>query len=454
MVVVGILTRYLGPAGFGQYSAVFAYLYVFTALADLGLYTILVREISRSGADEASVAGKIFTLRFFAIIILVLAANFFALFLPYPLEVKLGIFIASAFSIFSSLAQVLTGIFQKHLRLYLVSLSDVIARLIQVGALLILIRFETGLLWFIGVVVVSEVVHFLLIHFFARATTRVKLSVDRGYWLETLKTAFPIAVSLVFVLVYFKLDTVLLSIMKPAYDVGVYSVAYKVLEAVIFLPAIYIGLVMPILSRHAFSNRIEFVKTFRKAFDVISIFALWFSAYLFLMSDWVIKIIGGSGFAESGPVLKILSLAIFLIFFGNLGGNAIIALNLQKKAMWIYFAGAVVNLGSNLVLIPRYTYFATASTTVLTEALITVWMFWLIKKSVGVPPNFKIPAKAVLAMAITVILTVPFRTNFVLASAFWLAYFPILFALGGFTKADIREIVSLKKPPELPEEIE
>lgn len=273
---------------------------------------------------------------------------------------------------------------------------------------------------------------------------------DPVFFRQTLKTAFPIAVSLVLVLIYFKLDTILLSLMKPARDVGIYSAAYKILEAVIFLPAIYIGLVMPILSRHAFGDKMEFIKTFRKTFDIISIFAFWFSGYLFLMSDFVVRIIGGSGFGQASPVLKILALAIFLIFFGNLGGNAIIALNLQKKAMRVYFAGAVINLGGNLLLIPKYSYFAAAWMTAITEFLITLLLFRLIKRETGALADTMVLGKSFLATVLTAIPTLLFRASPVLASFVWLLYFPVLFAFGGFTKADIQDIISLKKIPGLP----
>lgn len=456
LVVVGILTRFLGPEGFGQYSAIFAYLYIFTAIADLGFYTFMVREISRISepAEERKIAGKIFALRLLAVVSLLVLADLLVFALPYPFKVKLGVLIASLFAVSSSLIQILTGIFQKYLRLYLISLSDILSRLVQLGSLAILIKFETGLLWFVAIAALSEAIHFGLVYGFSRRMVKVKPIIDFAYFRHALKTTLPIAVSLVLVLIYFKLDTVLLSVMKPARDVGIYSVAYKILEAVIFLPAIYIGLVMPILSKHAFADKAQFTRIFHKAFDVISIFALWFFAYLFLMSDWIIKIIGGSNFVQAGPVLKILSIAIFLIFFGNLGGNAIIALNLQKKAMWIYFAGAVINVGGNLLLIPRYSYFAAAWTTVFTELFITLLMFWLICKNANVTIRKSIFGKAVLAIVIAAILMLPLRGSFIWASLIWLIYFPILFALGGFTKTDIREILSLKKSPELPVEIE
>lgn len=456
LVVVGILTRFLGPEGFGQYSAIFAYLYIFTATADLGLYTFMVREISRVGepSEERRIASKIFTLRLFAIVILIVLADLLVFTFPYPLKVKIGVLIASLFSVGSSLVQVLVGIFQKHLRLYLVSLSDILARLVQLVSLIILIKFETGLLWFVAVVVFTEAVHFGLIYGFSRQMIKVKPMVDFTYFCHAIKTAFPIAVSLVLVLIYFKLDTVMLSVMKPAKDVGIYSAAYKVLEAVIFLPAIYIGLVMPLLSRFAVKSKAEFTKTFKSAFNVITIFALYFSAYIFLMSDWIVRAIGGGAFLEASPVLKILSFAILLIFFGNLGGNAIIALNLQKKAMWIYLTGAVINVGLNFLLIPRYSYFAAASTTVLTEIFITLAMFWLIRQNIKIAVNKVAFAKTVLAAAVVMALMYPLTASFAKASLASLMYFPLLLALGVFTKADLREIISLKKSPVLPEEIE
>ncbi|MBI4120066.1 MAG: oligosaccharide flippase family protein, partial [Parcubacteria group bacterium] len=120
LVIVGLLTRALGPAGYGQYSLILAYLFVVSALADLGLYTLLVREISKTGADEKFIASNIFTFRLVSVIGFLGLGVLISLFLPYSGEIRLGILIAGIFAVFSSLAQALTGIFQKYLKLYYV----------------------------------------------------------------------------------------------------------------------------------------------------------------------------------------------------------------------------------------------------------------------------------------------------------------------------------------------
>ncbi len=445
LVIVGLLTRTLGPAGYGQYSLILAYLFVVMALADLGLYTFLVREISKTGADEKFIASNILSLRLVSVVGFLGLGVLVSLLLPYSGEIRLGILIAGIFAVFSSLVQVLTGVFQKYLKLYYVSLADVLGRGFQLLLVVMAARLGLGFLAFVWIVAVSELIHFLIVFVFARGLVKVGIELNFRYWGQTLKESLPIAVSLVFVLLYFKMDTVLLSVLKPAYDVGVYSAAYKVLETVIFLPAIYVGLLMPMLSRQAGENHQEFVKIFRRGFDALSVFALPAMAYLFLRADDIIRIVGGAQFGQSVVVLQILSIAIMLIFFGNLGGNALVALGLQKKGVGIYLAGAVFNIGANLILIPRYSFLAAAWTTVLTELLVTVGMFWLIKKQTQTTVSGKVFWRAALATLITVGVIHPLHLNLAFATIASLAYFPILALLGGAGRQVIREILQPQK---------
>ncbi|OGN29793.1 MAG: hypothetical protein A3A33_00670 [Candidatus Yanofskybacteria bacterium RIFCSPLOWO2_01_FULL_49_25] len=441
LIIVGILTRTLGPEGFGHYSAIFAYLYLFGIVADMGLYTIMVREISRPDADEDSIASRIFSLRLALSFAVVVAGIVIAFFLPYEPVIKMGIAVAALSTIFQSLIQVLMGVFQKHLRLYLVSIADIVMRLVQLGLIMFLLKTtHISVVWFAATSVGAEAVHFVLVWYFTRRLSRIALRFDMQYWKDTMRTAFPVAASLVFVLIYFKLDTVILSLMKPAYDVGVYSVAYKLLELIIFLPAMYLGLIMPLLSRHAF-DREKFAGIFQKTFDILSIFAAPALGYCYVFAGPIIHLIGGADFQQSVGVLQILSLAIFLIFFGNLGGNALVALNLQNKGMWIYGFGAVFNLVANLVLIPHFTYYAAAWTTVLTEFGVTIAMLWVIHRERRIFARFEVLAKSLIATALMVALVMPFSHNLIIGSAVALAYFPILFVLGGFSRADIREII-------------
>jgi O-antigen/teichoic acid export membrane protein len=200
------------------------------------------------------------------------------------------------------------------------------------------------------------------------------------------------------------------------------------------------------LSRHAFGNREEFLKAYRRSFDVLAIFAIPIMCYLYLRAADIINLIGGRDFGQSVGVLKVLSVAIMLIFFGNLAGNALVALNLQKKGVWVYMVGAVFNVGANLVLIPRYSFMATAWTTVLTELLITFLLFWLIKKQTQATVRFSIAVKSILAAAITCLALSFGHFHFIVFSLLSLVYFPILYLFGGFTIDDFKTMLMLRPP--------
>jgi O-antigen/teichoic acid export membrane protein len=445
VVVVGIMTRSLGLENFGHYSTIMAYLYIFSIAADMGLYAILVREISQHDEDENRITGSIFSLRLILIFLFVLIAVVLVWFLPYPNIVKLGVLVASLYVIFSSLIQILIGIFQKHLRVYVVSIADIVARSLQLILLLFLIYLgKAGLMEFLAVVVVSVAAQFIILFIYSKKLANFKLHIDVQYWKTILRNSFPIAVSLVFSVLYFKIDTLLISLLRGADEVGIYSVAYKVLELVIFVPAMYIGLVFPILSKYAGKNKNDFVFEFKKTFDVIAIMAMPTAVYLFIMAHSIVRAIGGDAFFQSGAVLQVLVVAITMIFFGNLGGHSIIALNLQKKSMWIYIFGAILNIATNLIFIPKYGYIAAAWTTVATEIFVTICMFILIsKKETGELSSLR-TLKALLSALLMGLIILPFSESLIIGTLLGISYIPILWLARGFTTQDVKDILSYR----------
>jgi O-antigen/teichoic acid export membrane protein len=94
-IIIGILTRYLGTSGFGEYSIILAFLFIFNVLADFGLYSIVVREISKPGADEKKIASNAFTIRFLIGFFIFISAFLVAYIFPYSIIVKQGILIGA-----------------------------------------------------------------------------------------------------------------------------------------------------------------------------------------------------------------------------------------------------------------------------------------------------------------------------------------------------------------------
>jgi len=423
---IGFITRHLGQGGFGEYSTILAYLYIFGVIADLGLYSLMLREISRPGAEEKKIASNIFTIRIIALFFTLILAPIVAILFPYSSQIKLGIIIGTSLYFFLSSSQVLVGIFQKYLKMERVALAELSGRVIQLFLIILFVKFNYGLFSIILAASVGSFLNFVIIYLLAQKLIKVRFAFDWNYWCYILKESLPIAATIVLTLVYFKLDTIMLSLMKPIEHAGIYNVGYKVLENIIFFPAAFVGLTMPFLSRYANKENMgKFKEIFQKTFNFLVIALLPAISGLFFLSLPIVLLIGGQGFSESKIVLQILSFA----------------LGLQKKAAWVYLAGAIANLGANFLVIPRYSFVGAAFTTILTEFIVTALMLFIIWRAIKYFPSFKIFPKVIFA---TLILSV-FLYFFSGINMFLLVGFGVIIYLGALylVKGVAKEEMSL-----------
>jgi O-antigen/teichoic acid export membrane protein len=148
-ISVGLLTRYLGEEGFGNFSLAFAYFSIFGIIGDWGLQTTMVRELAMKKNLSSKIYGTYFWIKIFLLIFSIFLALFLLLFMPYAKFLKLGIVLA----LFSGGLGVLntygTVIFQANLRLDLVTLTDLINKIVTVLFIIFFIYLRVG---FYGIV--------------------------------------------------------------------------------------------------------------------------------------------------------------------------------------------------------------------------------------------------------------------------------------------------------------
>ena len=387
LVGIGFITRYLGVGGFGDYSTVLAFFFFFGALADLGLYAISTREISRPGSNEEEILGNVFSIRIISSLLIVIVALSFAFFLPYPMAVKIGIIIAAFSYVFSSGYSVLIGLFQKRLAMDKVAIGELIGKIFQVAAIIAAVKLNMGFLAIMLTLLLNMIVSFLIVFLWSRRYIKFRPALDFSVWKKFLKESYPVGISAIIVFAYFKLDTILLSILKTSADVGTYNAAYKVLENISFFPAMFVGLVMPIMSRYIFHERKKFELVADKTFKVFLVLTVPLFIGTVFLAGGIIRLIGGAGFVDSVPVLRLLAAAMVFIFFGNFFTNVIIAGSLQKKLMGILLFCAIFNVSLNLILIPRFSYIGAAVTSSLTEGLVVLLSCFIAWKNLKYFPS-------------------------------------------------------------------
>ncbi len=439
LISIAFIARELGPEGFGSYNVVIAFLYIFSVFADFGLYNLLIREVSKPQADEKEVVSNIFITRVFLLLFFYFLSFVVVYFIPvYSFEIKLGVVIASLGFVFLSLSQVLMGIFQKYLKTLLPAIADVSARIVQLILVIYLYQKGSDFIDFLLVFVFGSLINFLLVFVFAKRFIPFDFSFKKASMSKILKQSWPLAASSVLVLIYFKGDTLILSFLKDFKDVGIYNMAYKVIENIIFFPAMFVGLVMPLLSNYFISNKDNFKKVFQKSFDFLNIVSIPIVFGGFYLAPEIINLIGGSQYEGAIPVFRILIFSIFFMFLGALFGNSIIAIHKQKQVMFVYGAGAVFNISANLYFIEKYSYIGASFVNVATELLVTFLMFVIIYKYIKYIPKITALLKAVLSASImtATLMIFPVGGFFILLFVGIFVYFSSMYLIKGISKED------------------
>lgn len=457
LVNVAIITRYLGVSGYGDYTTVFAYVMFFNTISDFGFFWIIVREISRGKEKVSKIIHNVLSIRLFFAILVTLFSLVLVGFLPYQNNVKFAIVLVAFSMLWMSQNGVYLALFQSKLRMDLPVIAEAGSR--ALGLLLIFwaVHAGLGLFWVITAAVFGTLVNYLINLIFARRWVPWGFEFDRIFAKKIFLETLPMGIVTILGLIYFKIDTVILSILKTSTDVGIYGAPYKILEILIAMPSMFVGSVFPALSE-AFSNQnIERVKVLLgKSFNFLSIGSWGMIGAVFALSSPIIKFVAGQEYLttatiqlygrpiSSDIVLKILIFAVGFSFYSSLFMSSIITFGKQKELLKPYFLVMVFNVVANLILIPHFTYVAAASITVATELITLLFGWFILRKHVPTKLNFSTFFKAALAaIVMTAILLLLHNLNlFILAGIGAVTYLGLLFLFKAISRQTLAVLFS------------
>lgn len=447
--IVGFLTRYLGQDGYGRYTTSIAFLQFFAIVADFGLYQILMQLISQPKANESKIIGNIMSLRIvLAIIILGLACLIAFLIPTYSIEIKMGICVASLAIFATLLNQIIVAVYQAHLKLGGVSIAEFIGRFLNLGLIILIVNLNLGFYATLWALVAANIFQVVFNWFRLKTIATIKLFFDFKFWKKVIKLSWPIGLSILFSMLYFKMDTIILSIFRPESEVGIYGASYQLVEVLNSFPALFVGIIMPILSQAwANNNKGGFKKILQRAFDSLIIIVVPLVFGGFILANKIMVLVAGKNFYQSGDVLRILIFAIGFLFIGQLFGHAIVAINKQRKMMWNYLGVAILGVSAYLIFIPKYSYWAAASITIVTEFLIAILGISIVYHEMKGGLKINILWKAILA-AIAMSLVIYYLLAWhvlILILLGGIIYFAVLYLLGAINKNQILEIIKYKK---------
>ncbi|MBJ7900978.1 MAG: oligosaccharide flippase family protein [Cyanobacteria bacterium RI_101] len=355
-LTVGIYTvRYLGAAQFGKLSYAYSFVNIFEGLAKLGLDSVVIRNLVQNAQPKEKILGATFTLKSCALLGAVgISIGSFLSFNTDPTTNLLLIIIA-----FSLLFNSLDGIdfwFQSQV------ISQKAAQ-VRIGQFIIssilkltFIYFQLSVIFFAGLYVLENALRALGFLWMYR---RGKENIFHWRWDKKvagalLRDAWPLILSSMMIILYMRVDQVMLGIIAGPKAVGLYSAAIRFSEIWYFIPVIICSSVFPaIIKAKSLSAEI-----YRRRLQYLYDFLVWLSLLLALGVSLVayplIDFLLGADFRPSALILIVHVWAIPFVFLGVARSQWLIAENLTRFSFLTTSLGAVANILLNLWLIPPY----------------------------------------------------------------------------------------------------
>lgn len=382
-LIVGVwVARYLGPEQFGLFNFATAFVGMFGAIAGLGLQGIVVRDLVREPSSKEEILGSAAALQLvggFVAYGFILATIFWLR--PEDALAKTIVAIMGSMMLFKASEVAVCWFESQVLSKFTVWVQNgtflvfasIKVLLILKGAPLVAFAWVTMAE---GVVVALMMLIVLGVH--GPRARHLRVTVTRVKSL--LVDSWPLLLSGVAVMIYMRIDQIMLGQMIGDEAVGIYSAAARISEIWYFVPVTIVASVFPSILEAKKRNEKLYYHRLQKLYNVMTFSSIAVALPMTFFSDRVLVCLFGDNYAEAAPVLALHIWAAVFVFLGVASSNWFLSENRQILALQRTVLGAGVNIILNFLLIPSFGPIGAAFATVMANAM-AAYFFDLANKS-------------------------------------------------------------------------
>jgi len=434
----------LGPDGFGTYTLAVTISTMLVSTIDFGSSLLVIRQVAknRTTAGAYLVNGGI--LRGVSTAVMVPLLVLVVHIVDKPSSVKVAIWVSGLSATFLSWTEFFLAFFNAFEKMEFTAFIKLLdSVLLAAGGILYLSRFSDpiGLLW-VYVIVRCSLMLLSLMFVFKILPVRSNVMPSRSFSMTLLNQALPFGILVAFRLIYFQVDTVLLSAWsgtRGETNVGIYQAALKLIVFLMVVPDMLSRAMFPVLSQYASHSHQQVQKLLGKALSYFCIFSLPFLVGVLILGDKIVLFLYQGEYSPSVVVLRILSLMIPVRFCSYALGITLSAIDKQKARTFSAGLSAVINIVLNLVFIPLFGFVGVSIVRIVTEIVLFGGYYFFVSKSLS-KISFKAmllkPAFAAILMGIGLLLLK--NANILMLIAFSVPlYFVLLLLVKGLPKEDL-----------------
>ncbi|MBI2558020.1 flippase [Candidatus Woesearchaeota archaeon] len=460
MILVFLIARYLGVEEYGKFSFVISFTGLFFIVLDLGTRILIVREIAQNKAKASKIISNVIILKILSSVFVYAFIIILAFLLNYEKAVIYGVAIAALGIIFDSLSSTFESVFQAYERMEFPAFTKITRVLIRFIVTMPFLLKGSGFFPVLIIFVLAQFLNFLISFILCfKVLVKPIFDFDKKFTIGLVKRAFPFLLSGIFVTVYFRIDVTLMSKLAPETLAGVYnqvsrdavigwySAAYNILDGLISIPIAVSFAILPVAVIYFKESKLKLTRLYQLSIKYLTYLSLPIAVGVTMLAPKLVILLYKDKYLNSIFALQILIWTIVPVFINYMLGAIMTAIHKEKEGLYILFANAIINILLNLVLIPKFSLYGAAVSTVLTEIFYFSGYYYIISKNLGRISFVNIIAKPLLACVLMGLLIyyLYYMNIFVLILIGAATYFISMYLLRAFSEEDMDVIKKLVK---------
>jgi PST family polysaccharide transporter len=355
-LVVGVWTaRYLGPTEFGLLSYAIAFVALFSTLSNLGLQGIIVRDlVSRPDRREA-LLGTALLLRVVGSVVAVACADLAICLLRASDSHSRDVVFIVALSLLPQAWDVIEYDYQADINARPIVVIRSVSFLVCSVAKILLIMDDGSIIGFAWITALEFALSAGLMNWLADTHRKLpRLShTTREELRYLLRTCWPLAVTSLSVVLYWRIDQVMLGQLAGDESAGIFSAAVRVSEVWYFIPVAILTSIAPALTGAYRRSIPEYLQKFRQSTGLLVGLAVVMAIIFSCFSTSIINLLYGPKYAGAGIILSIHAWAGIFVVLGLTGTGYLVNSGLLNYSMYQTLLGAAANIVLNMIFIPR-----------------------------------------------------------------------------------------------------
>lgn len=376
LFVTAACMRLLSIQEYGVMNAALSLTIIVVSMTNLGTTRYTVREVAREPERAATFFSNFLAVLAAASIVAWLGAVGIGWILDYSRDAIVAVVFAGLYAVSLNLTNYCRGLYQALEDLRQESVMLIAEKVLVISLGLAALWITRTAHWTLAGMGAGMALTMLLnIWWIDRRYARFSRSlISREFIVESLKKLVPFGLAALFIVVYFRVDMVMIDAMLGETPTGQYGAAFRILEALNMLPQIVAtAAVYPRLARlDGMGNTGGFRRLLTRSTFGLVLMSLAVTTALFLAASLVISLLDPN--PEYGPAADALRILVWSFPFSSANTllfAALIVMDDQKFLSWALLATLLLNVAMNLVLIPARGIEGAALATVLPEILLT-----------------------------------------------------------------------------------